>query len=184
MKRITIIGIVIAISGVCCVVAAYFSSYYYNLYIGARTDLEHRCENFERRIQYLESHKPKHLIPSHALAEISTTDRPPASDSFRLRDGDDNVFKLYIGKGDRIAPEFRIPAGSTNRQEFDIHFGSGNDAVVGAWLSHAEPYQDLALFDEFRAYRPHDTNVIRLVVQPKPGASFKFRFTLVVLHEY
>jgi len=180
-KAITFFALTVA--GVCCVVAAYFCHFYYIRYQNVVTELESHINSFEARLATLEGHKPKDLIPSYAAAEISTTDRQ-ASDSFRFRDGDDKRFKLYISKGDWIAPEFRIPAGSTNRLEFDIHYGSGSNSVVGAWLSHAEPYQDLALFDEFRAYRPFDTNVIRLVVQLKPGASIKSRFTLVILREH
>ena len=180
MKRITAIGVVIGIAGAFCIVAAYFSSYYYHLYVVAQTDLEQRCANYDYRIAYLEQRK--HLIPTDGWGEISTTDRP-ASDSVILQEGlSGGLFTLHTGKGNWISPEFRIPAGSTNRQVFDIRVNSGEE-VVGAWLSHAEPYQDLAAFDEFRAYHPHGTNVVRLEVQPKPGASFKFRFTLVVLHE-
>ena len=180
MKK-AILFFALAISAMCWVVAVYFSSYYYHLYVSARTELEQRCERLEGRVSYLEARKD--LIPSYAAAEISTTDRP-ASESFRFQEGDGKEFKLYIGKGDWIAPEIRIPAGSTNRQEFDIHYGTGSNALVGAWLSHEEPYQDLAMFDEFRAYRPFNTNVIRLVVQLKPGASIKSRVTLVILHEH
>ena len=174
----------LVVAGVCCIVAAYFCHFYYNRYQTVITELEGRINGFDMRLATLESYKPKHLIPSYASAEISTSDRQ-ASDSFRFREGDDKRFKLLIGKGDSIAPEFRIPAGSTNRLEFDIHYDdSGSNAVVGAWLSHAEPYQDLALFQEFRVYRPFNTNVIRLAVQLKPGASLKSRFTLVILHEH
>ena len=169
----------LAVAGVCFIVAAYFSQFYYFRYKTVVTELEGRINGFDDRLARLEGYKPKHLIPSYAIAEISTTDQP-ADDSLRWEAGDTNKFRLILGKGDWIAPEFRIPAGSTNRQEYEIHF---SDALVGAWLSHVEPYQDLAMFDEFRAYRPYNTNVVRLVVQPKPGASFKFRFTLVILHE-
>jgi hypothetical protein len=173
----------LAVAGVCCIVAAYFCHFYYTRYQAVVTELERRIDGFDMRLARLEGYKPKHMIPSYASGEISTSDRQ-ASDLFRFREGDDKRFKLLIGKGDWIAPEFRIPAGSTNRLEFDIHYDdSGNNAVVGAWLSHAEPYQDLALFDEFRAYRPSNTNVIRLAVQLKLGASIKTRFTLVILHE-
>ena len=174
----------LAVAGVCCIVAAYFCHFYYTRYQTVVTELEDRINYFDIRLATLESYKPKYMIPSEAMAEISTTDHP-AEDSLRWHEGDSKEFKLLLGKGDWIAPEFRIPAGSTNRLEFDIHYdGSGSNAVVGAWLSHAEPYQDLALFDEFRAYRPFNTNVIRLAVQLKPGASIKSRFTLVILHEY
>ena len=166
-----------------CIVAAYFCHFYYTRYQTVVTELESRINGFDARLATLEGYKPKYMIPSEAMAEISTTDHP-AEDSLRWQAGDTNEFRLVLGKGDWIAPEFRIPAGSTNRQEFDIHYQSGSNALVGAWLSEVEPYQDLAMFDEFRAYRPYNTNVVRLVVQPKPGASFKFRFTLVILHEY
>jgi hypothetical protein len=183
MKR-AIPFIALAVAGVCCIVATYCCHFYYNRYQTVVTELEGRINGFDMRLATLESYKPRHLIPSYASAEISTSDRQ-ASDSFRFREGDDKRFKLLIGKGDSIAPEFRIPAGSTNRLEFDIHYDdSGDKAVVGAWLSHAEPYQDLASFDEFRAYRPFNTNVIRVAVQLKPGASIKSRFTLVILHEH
>jgi len=172
----------LAVAGVCCVVAAYFCHFYYIRYQNAVTELEERIISFEGRLNALESHRPKDLIPSYALAEISTTDRP-ASDSFRFSEEEKKMFKLYVGKEDRIAPEFRIPAGSTNRLEFDIHDDSGSNSVVDAWLTQVEPYHDLAYFDEFRAYRPYDTNVIRLVVQLKPGASIKSKFTIVILRE-
>ena len=179
MKR-AITFFALAVAGVCCIVAAYFCQFYYSRYKTVVTELENRINGFDERLARLERYKPKHLIPSYAPAQISTTDHP-SENSMRWEAGDTNEFRLILGKGDWIAPEFRIPAGTTNRQEFDIHY---DNALVGAWLSHVEPYQDLAMFDEFRAYRPSNTNVIRLIVQPKPGASFKLRFTLVILHEY
>ena len=164
-------------------VAAYFCQFYYYRYQTVVTELESRINGFDDRLARLESYKPKHLIPSYAWAEISTSDRE-ASHSFYSREGEDQRLKLYTGKGDWIAPEIRIQAGSTNRLEFDIHYDdTGSNALVGAWLSHAEPYQDLAQFDEFDAYRPFNTNVIRLAVQLKPGASVKSRFTIVILRE-
>ncbi len=182
MKR-AIPLIALAVAGVCCIAAAYFCQFYYSRYQTVVTQLEDRINSFDMQLARLESEKPKHLIPSYATAEISTSDRQ-ASHFSGSDEGNDRTLKLHIGKMHTIAPEIRIPVGSTNRLQFDIHYDEpGSNAMVGAWLSHAEPYQDLALFDEFRAYRPFDTNVIRLEVQLKPGASIKTRFTLVILHE-
>ena len=38
------------------------------------------------------------------------------------------------------------------RLSVDIQIESQFGIVADAWLSHAEPYQDLAAFDEFRVY--------------------------------
>src|SRR6478735_2425682 len=120
MKK-SISFVALTIAGVCTVVAAYFCHFYYHRYQGVVTKLESQIKDFDRRLAALESYKPKHLIPSYASAEISTSDRQ-AFDSVAFREGDDKRFKLYIGKGDSIAPEIRIPAGSTNRLEIDIHY--------------------------------------------------------------
>jgi len=188
MKRITAIGLIIAAAVGSCVVAAYFSSYYYNLYLNARTDLEYRCEVLEQRVAYLETHKPRSLIPIHAWGEISTTDHPlPFAGTF-VEEESRRPPVLFVGKGNGIRPELRIPAGSTERHVFDIQLGDGRDVIADVWLSHGGPSDGLAalegLFEEFRAYRPRDTNVVRLVVQAKPNTSMKLRFSLVVLREY
>jgi hypothetical protein len=51
------------------------------------------------------------------------------------------------------------------------------------WLSHAEPYQALAAFDEFRVDSPNRTNIVRLIARLKPGAPVHMRFDILILCE-
>ena len=51
----------LAIAGVCIVVAAYFSHFYYTRYQSTVTDLESRINSFEMRLATLEGHK-RHTI--------------------------------------------------------------------------------------------------------------------------
>jgi len=55
--------------------------------------------------------------------------------------------------------------------------------VADAWLSHAEPYKDLAAFDELRVYSLDRTNIVRVIARPKPGASVQLTFDILLLCE-
>ncbi|MDB6066335.1 MAG: hypothetical protein JWR26_2543 [Pedosphaera sp.] len=178
--------LIVSIAIVCCVVAAFFSMYFYTLHMfdeTARPGLEAKYQELEYRVKYLETHNPGDRIPVHMWGEISTTDHP-AQFSMVTESGDGGtnvIYRASLAKGMDITPEFRLEAGSTAKQEFDIHVNSQFGTVADAWLSRGEPYTDLAAFDEFHAYCPNRTNVVRLVVQPKAGASIKMRFDLTIL---
>jgi hypothetical protein len=106
-------------------------------------------------------------------------------DSYRT-----NVVGYFIDAGFKggpaIAPEIRLPAGSTNVHEFDVTMGETmmEDGVVDAWMTVPFPASNAADFEQLYVYRPRDTNVMRLVMQLKPGRSVKMRFNLVVLREH
>ncbi len=89
-----------------------------------------------------------------------------------------------IGKGSKIAPELRLPHGSTNTHVFRITLANQMEAAAGAWLSQLVPYQGGEQMQEFSAYLLPMTNVIEITVQLKPHASVSMPFTLVVMHEH
>ena len=96
----------------------------------------------------------------------------------------DDFFEAINAKGGPLVrPEFRLPVGATTNCVYDIRVERQFGVVADAWLSHAEPYRDLAAFDEFRVYSPNRTNIVRLIARPKPGASVQMRFDILILCE-
>ena len=182
MKRVLPIAIGVAIVGVCCIVAAYYCHFYHKLYVDAVTGLEGRINAFAPRLAYLEAHKARNLKAYKFWGEISTTDQPREGwrSSMTWTNGD-RYFETALGKGDYIYPDIRISPDSTNRLEFDIHITEQAGHVVDAWFSHAEPFQDLAQFDQFLVYRSDGTNMLRLITQTRTNSSLKMRFQVVVL---
>jgi hypothetical protein len=186
MKRIAPISAALTIAGVSCVVAAYFCYFYYTRYRNTVTELESRINGFDMRLSTLEGHKSRELTPVRVWGVISTTDRPPYksvpfySSSEKHPEG---FFETINAKGGPlIRPELRADAGCTNCA-YEIQVERQLGIVTDAWLSHAEPYQDLGAFEEFRAYCPNKTNIVRLIARPKSGASIQMRFEIVVLCE-
>ena len=187
MKRFLPLVLALTIAGVCCVVAAYFCQFYYSRYHSAVTDLESRINSFDMRLGRLEAHKSRELTPVRVWAVISTSDRP-ADERVRFylsseKHPDDYFEAINAKGGPLIRPEIRLPAASTTNCVYDIQVASQFGIVADAWLSHAEPYQDLAAFDEFRVYSPNRTNIVRLIARPKSGASVQMRFDLLLLCE-
>jgi len=191
VKKISIF-LGIAFVGICCIVGAYYCHFYYNLYQGTKTrwqsdldGLDSRLKELESRMGRLEAHKARNLKPFHLSCEISTTDQPSFGSLNPMPANTNGVFKAWHGKGSGVDPEFRLPAGITNEIEFKIqvprqYFGN----PVDAWLSHAEPYQDLTAFDKlhaYRAFRAGETNMVKLIVQVRTNSSVKMRFQIVVL---
>src|SRR5512133_1206454 len=76
MKKIAPPILVLTVSGVCCVVAAYFCHFYYTRYQSTVTELESRVNSFDMRLATLEGHKSRELTPVHVWGIISTADRP------------------------------------------------------------------------------------------------------------
>jgi hypothetical protein len=184
-KAISFIALTIA--GVCIVAAAYFCHFYYSRYLSVVTELEGRISSFDMRLATLESHKSRELTPVRFWAVISTSDKPRDDGLYFYLSSEkhpDNFFEAINAKGGALVrPELRIPAGSTTNCVYDIQVESQFGIVADAWLSHAEPYQDLAAFEEFRVLSPNKTNVVRLIARPKPGASVQMRFDILVLCE-
>ncbi len=174
----------LTIAGVCCVIAAYFCRFYYFRYRDTVTDLESRINSFDMRLATLEAHKSRELTPVRVWGYISTTDRPAEQQMHWYTSSEkhpDGYFEIINAKGGALVrPELRLPVGSTN-YEYTIQISSQFGTATDAWLSHVQPYQDLAAFDEFRAYCAYETNAIRLVARPRPGASIQTRFELVLL---
>jgi hypothetical protein len=176
-----------AVAGVCLVVAAYFCHFYYTRYQSTVTELESRISSFDMRLATLEAHKSRELTPVRVWAVVSTTDKP-ADEHVRFhlsseKHPDDFYEAVGAKDGPMVRPEIRLPAGATTNFVFDIQVSSQFGIVADAWLSHAEPYQDLAAFDEFRVYSPNRTNIVRLIARPKPGASVQMRFDILILCE-
>jgi len=177
--------VALTVADVCCVVAAYFCHFYYSLYRDAVTHLEWRMAVFDMRLAELEAHKSRQLTPVHIWGVISTADQPADEHTLSYSSSEkrpDNFFEAINAKGGPlIRPELRLPTGSSTNFEFDIQMEDQFGSVADAWLSHGEPYQELAAFEQFRVYCPNRTNIVRLNARPKPGASIKMRFDIVVL---
>jgi hypothetical protein len=183
-KALSYVALVVA--AVCCVVAAYFCHFYYSLYRHAVTDLERSVHYFDTRLSRLEAHKSRELTPVRVFGKISTTDQPFDETllSFPPSPKPDGYFAAWNTKvGPLVTRELRLLAGSTNTATFDIQIESGLGIVADAWLSHGEPYQVLAAFEQLHVYCPNGTNIVRLLARAKPGASVKMSFTIVVLCE-
>ena len=177
----------LTVAGVCLVVATYFCHFYYTRYQNTVTGHESRINSFDMRLARLEGHKSRELTPVRIWAVISTTDKPP-DDGIRFylssEKHPDDFFEAVNAKGGPLVrPELRLPSGATTNCVYDIQVKSQFGIVADAWLSHAEPYQDLAAFDEFRVYSPNRTNIVRLIARLKPGASVQMRFDILVLCE-
>jgi len=187
MKRVIPLVLALTITGVCCVVAAYFCNFYYTRYQSAVTELESRINAFDMRLATLEAHKSRELTPVHVWGIISTADRAADEQMHFYLSSErhpDGFFEAINAKGGPlIRPELRLPVGSKTNCEYDIQIESQFGIVADAWLSHAEPYRDLAAFDEFRIYCPPKTNIVRLIARPRGDASVQMRFDLVLLCE-
>lgn len=182
MKRVLPVAVGTAIVGVSCILATYYCHFYHKLYIDTVTGLEGRINSFDQRLGHLEARKARNLKAYKFWGEISTTDqyRDSWRSSMTWTNGD-GFFETALGKGNSIYPDVRLPAGSTNKQEFDIHITNQAGKVVDAWFSHAEPFQDLAQFDQFHVYRSDGTNMLKLIAQVRTNSSLKMRFQIVVL---
>jgi len=176
------------VAGVCCVVAAFFCQFYYTRYAGAASELESRINSFDMRLATLEGHKSRELTPVHVWGMISTSNHPADEHMLFYLSSEkhpEGYFEAVNTKeGALIRPEIRLPLNSTNDSEFDIQIDSQFGIVADAWLSHAEPYHDLAEFEQFHVFCPNNTNKVRLIARAKPNASIKTRFDLVILCEH
>jgi hypothetical protein len=198
-KRAIAIGITLAIAGPFCIVALYYCQFYHALYRDTGTefsqfsrDVESHLGSIDYRLSQLESHKPRHPIPTYIRGIISTTDVGPSESwtrhSTSLTNG--QPFQIVQDKdGLWIVPELRLQTGSTNRQTFDIQVNPGFGTVTEGWLSHTEPYDQLASLEQFHLYTYHgtrtlETNVLHLSALAKPGKSFQMEFTTVILLEH
>jgi hypothetical protein len=184
MKHLAPIVIVVSMAGTCCVVAATLCAFYYTLYRHGETKMDY----LERRVEWLEAHKPLYVVPLRVRGAVSTTDQEEVASSFigagPATGTGYQVFQPAAKTGPVVGPEFRLPAGSTDRHEFDIVVQDSFGSVVDAWAADFQPCRDLAAFEEFRVYRPaHTTNVLRLAVQARPKASVRMEFYIVVLRE-
>jgi hypothetical protein len=186
MKK-AITPIVLTGSGVSILIAAYFCHFYYTRYQTTVTQLESRINSFDMRLATLEAHKSRQLTPVSVWAVISTTDKPPDQGiRFYLsseRHPDDFFEAINAKGGPLVRPELRISPVAATNCVYDIQVESQFGIVADAWLSHAQPYQDLAAFDEFRVFSLNKTNIVRLIAKPKLGSSVQMRFDMVILCE-
>lgn len=166
-------------------VAAYFCHFYYTRYRNSVTELESRINGFDMRLATLEAHKSRELTPVHVWGMISTADRSEDGNlHFYLSSQALPVgyFEAINAKGGPlIRPELRLPPDSSTNCEFVIQIAGQFGTLSDAWLSHVEPYQDLAAFEEFRVFCPDKTNALRLVARTRHGVSIQMRFDLVLL---
>lgn len=187
MKRLTPIIITVAVAGVCCVVAAFFSFYYYNLHLHTalqvRGEMEWKVDDLGARLAKLEADKPRHLIPFHARGRISTTNIPRSDSVTNLSPVSVNYeLRVVTGKMNSIVPEIRIPKGSTAVHKFKVAVGPEKGSVVSAWTSLEEPFGNMTDFEQFHIFR-NETNALELVIQLRPDVSVDMGFGIVVLRE-
>ncbi len=188
MKRLIPVVLAIAFAGVCFIVAAFVSNYYYSLHLHTalqvRTELEGQVENLGTRLAKLEADKPRHLVPLRARGRISSTDVSPSASATNLVTAPDYELRIVSGKVASIVPDIRIPSGSTAKHEFTIRVESDQGAVIDAWLSadDTEPFRNLVSFDQFRVHRKA-TNEVALIIQLRTNTYVNISFGLVVLRE-
>lgn len=183
MKRIVAIAIATTFVAVCCIVAAFSCHFYYQRFRGHFESVDDRINSFDARLGQLEAHKARELRPVRYWGIISTSDRPANERvGMHVKRPDDFYEGIGAKDGPLIAPELRIRSNATTNCEYTVRFPSHREVVLAdAWLSHAAPYQDLAAFEEFRAFVPYRTNVVKIIARPKAGASVQMRFDIVVL---
>ncbi len=194
-KRAIAIGITLAIAGPFFIAALYHYQFYHTLYRDTRTefssfsqDVEQHLGSIEDRMGKLESHKPKRPTPIYIRGIISTTDVAPTESwpQRSLTSTNGQTFEILQDKdGLWIVPELRLQTGSTNEQVFDIHINPDIGRVSAGWLSHTEPYGELASLEQFYLYSPYrETNVLCLRALAKPGKPIRMEFTTVILVEH
>jgi hypothetical protein len=195
-KRAIAIGITLAIAGPFFIAALYYYQFYHALYQDTRTEFSQEMEwklgSIEDRLGRLEAHKPPHPIPVYVRGIISTTDVSPSESWTRHSTllTNEQPFQILQDKdGLWIVPELRLQTGSTNQQIFDIHVNPSIGTVTEGWLSHTEPYGELAALEQFYLYTyshtwTRETNVLHLRVSAKLGKSFQMEFTTVILVQH
>src|SRR5258708_37051169 len=120
MKGVGPSVMVVSVGGIWCVMAGTISTFYYQLYRHSETKVDY----LERRVEWLETYKPRYVVPVRARAAVSTTDQTE-SDPLFVRTGPGKgaryqVFQPTATTGPVVGPALRLPAGSTHRQEFDF----------------------------------------------------------------
>ena len=181
MKKLIPAAIAATIAGICCIIAAYFCHFYYMLYRHTETDLGRQLNSFDQRLSRLEAHKARNLASVDFWGEISSTDQLEKTLWSSGASTNKDHFETSIGKGNQIYPTIRIPVGSVEKHEYSVHISEQAGHVVDAWFSQAEPYRDLAAFDQFHVYRADGTNTLKLIAQLRTNSSINMRFKIVVL---
>jgi len=191
---------VLAIAGPGCIVALYYCAFYHLLYRDtltqfstAASDTDWRLADIERRLGNLEAHKPRRPVPAYVRGLISTVDVAPTTSWPRSDSSRAGSFEIVEEQGRfRIVPELRLRTGSTNEQVFDIYINPDLGTVRTGWLSHTEPYDQLAGMQDFDLYnwynyyyaRDNQTNILHLRARASPGKSVRMEFTAVILLEH
>jgi hypothetical protein len=177
--------VAILIAGACCAVTGYLSHSEYIRAQAATAQLQQYVGGLDARLTGLEAHKARELTPIRVWGMISTTDRatnvcflPWENDREPLLEA-----RLLAKGGGEIRPEIRLPAGSTIICEYDIRFGKEFGVVADAWLTHADPYRDLAEFEQLDVFCQSASNIVRLIARPRSDGSIQMHFHLLVLCE-
>ncbi len=185
MKRTLPIAVAVTVAGVCCIIAAYFCHFYYTLYRQASTDLERSVDSRIKQVQWDMERlaKQRHFRAIRARAVISTTDKQPEQ-WFGTQTNSPSQYQLGQSKmGWIISPELRLPAGSTDLQEFRVTLWPASTQVLDAWISPPAQPDAAAAFDTFVVRPDEGTNALTIKVRAKPGISVKHEFTVVVLRD-
>lgn len=187
MNRTFQLGLSMTVAGVCCVVAATVSAFYYTRYRLTETRLERALLDLESRVARMEANRPREVVRIHTRGILSTADHPFDPSALENQEpagsAGHRLFQPPAKTGPVIGPEFRIPAGATN-QVFEIAVDPGYGQVVDAWVSRVSPFDQSVSFTEFSFRVGHSReNTLRLTVAPKPGLSARVQFEVVVLVE-
>lgn len=185
MKRVSPALITMFFAALCCAITERLASHYEALYrhttAEAKQTLALKCQKLTERLDRREAEEPGNLMELRVWGIISTTDKVPSypfNPQSQMAVTNGQRLQIYPSKGSEYV-EIRLTAGSTNVYELEVPFGN----VIGVWLADAEPYDDLAAFEQFHAY-PSGTNTLKLVVQAKSGVSVSMRFSLILLKEW
>jgi len=168
---------------------AYYAHRMSSQKVSTVSELESKYNSLHQRLSRIEE-RTRQVTPFQVWGFVSTTDQPVADqwpfDYYRTNPVEGYLIDAGFKGGPAIAPEIRLPVGTTNIHEFDVRLVGRmqGDDVIGGWMRTARPDDDLSSFERFYVYRPAETNVLRLVMQLKPGRSVKMRFDLTVMREH
>lgn len=185
MKKILPLAVVLTLSGICCIIAAYYCHFYHALYLNVSTELEQtvnsRVNDLQHRVEQFA--QQRHFVAIRAHGIVLTTDKDPGhwAGEPTTHPGE---YELGSSKsGWVISPELRLPAGSMSVHEFYITLPPAETRAIDAWISPPGQPEILAMFEQFSVIPIEGTNLLKMTVQAKPGASLKFPFTMVVVRD-
>ena len=153
------------------------------------SELESKYNSLHQRLSVVESNT-RQMTRLHVWGFVSTTDQAESDrwpfERYRTNKTEGYLIDDGFKGGPAIAPEIRIPAGSTNIHEFEVRLSERmtTSRLVDAWGKIRPSGDDFSAFERFYVYSSPEANTFKLVMQLKPGSSVKSRFDLTILHEH